>query len=861
MVGAPTVRAMAHPGSSYQESGWSQFFTSVPLPNPTVGNNTCLGYGGSTNCWNSTVEPSMNLTSDGYTGLAYTAFTNESPCPAMRSGAVSEIGFAVSTSFGTSWTAPTYLGNPVCAGDPDQNYSSAAEPSLTSLGNGTLVLTYLEFNASTPYPSYVDAPPVGFQCGFVHSARVVVTESFDHGRTWTIPKNIDGTENNPSNLSCPRANFPDLRPRIAAWGDTLYLTWFNGTSMPGTGAPRDSAWVFFVRSTDGGATWSTKQHLTVVDSTSSGIPTDLAINPTVGVDRVGNLFVAYGTDFGSTQVCLTTCNTYPTSDIEVARSSDNGTTFAYAVAVPQLLAGQPTGFSQSDPDPVLAFNPISGDVYLAYTALAYGSFCLNYATGLDSCSEAGLEKVFFTNSSDAGVTWSTPRLASAVDASAPWFSPEANPSMAVDGEGKIHLQYATMDDAIAQPNGPYGLAWAAPVEERYVNSSDDGSTWSPPLRIVYDNTPNQFPYWPAWPGSYTSTLAAGREVLLGWTQFECPPYTTVTCGLPSYSAGPALPPLRMQVIASRLYTAPGLTLTFNESGLPNGLDWSVDVDGNLRNGPSGANLSISGVPPSSPINWSASWVNQSYGVVYTATPSVLPPTGFTGKRTVVESYQEQVLVNLLTLPSGYPSYFFTTNSYANVNLGPSPGSHWVSVGTTQTFSAGSVAYDPYCFACLNLTFESWEGIGSGSRTSNATSITFTPTGPVNETAVLQLNGICWSVYWAPFGFPPCIDYNFSIGFEESGLPSGAPWGVTTVDAVGTSDSETSSTAVLSFPVGSGPVDFVPWTVPDPATGSFWIPSSSTSSPIAVPVSGSVPITYALGPVSGATFATRFEESG
>jgi len=161
-IGHPNVRVptnlphsqptplVPHPAanSSYNETGRASFFSNAPIPNPTLGNNSCsfysFGGGGYHYCYNSTTEPSLNLTTQGYTGLAYTAFTNNSPCTAMSPFAMTEVGFVVSTDFGYTWSSPMYLGNPVCSGVPDQNYSSAFQPSLTSLSNGTFVLSYVD---------------------------------------------------------------------------------------------------------------------------------------------------------------------------------------------------------------------------------------------------------------------------------------------------------------------------------------------------------------------------------------------------------------------------------------------------------------------------------------------------------------------------------------------------------------------------------------------------------------------------------------------------------------------------------------------------------------------------------------------
>ncbi len=854
------------PSTSYTESGWAQFFTDAAIPNPTAGNNTCTGpSAGYFLCWNTTTEPSLNLTSDGYTGLAYTAFTNQSPCASQSGSATSEVGWVVSTDFGLTWSSPAYLGNPVCTGVPDQNYSSAFEPSLTSLANGTFVLTYIEYNVSAGAYPYYAAPPSAMACGSLQGSRVVVTESYNHGATWTTPTTIDGAEFDPSTDTCPMPGFPDLRPQITAIGDTIYLTWAN-VSNPLIylyNAPA-SAWVKFTHSADGGQSWSSIQHLSVLDNTVYGSATDLAINPTVVTDPSGSVYLAYATDFGTTTACLTICSTFPSASVLVARSTDNGSTFAYHTAASHVLLDYPNFYPYVywDPIPALAHNPVSDQVYLSFAAGDYGNFCYNQFMYGAYCFEQLLSKIFFENSSDGGVSWSSPHLVAPVNASAPWYSPEINPSIAVDRDGKVHLQYLVKDDANCQwLGGPYGLPMCAPAEDRYTNSTDNGTTWTVPLLVATDLTPAYGPWWDIWPGTYTATLAAGREVLLGWTKQWCNALV-IGCSLPAFSVTPTLPGTFAEVVTSRLYESAGLTITFNETGLPSGLVWSVDVQGNFRNGPAGVNLSISGVPPGLPIEWTTTSINPSYGIAYSATPLVPPPASFAANTAVIENYQEQVLIQLLTNPGGYAWYTFAYNYYSNVALAPLPGRFWVPSGTSLTFNQTyyNSTYS-YCYACLNLTFLSWTGVGAGSVSSNASSITFVPTGPVNETANFQLNGVCYGAYYWGFGFPDCIAYLYDLGFEEQGLPDGTNWGVTTTASNGTWKSVTTTNPSLTIPIGPGAASFRAWTVPDPATGGFWVPSSSEASPLSTPIYRPIILTYSLEPIGSAEFATTFEESG
>ncbi|HYK93239.1 MAG TPA: hypothetical protein VEY07_04255, partial [Thermoplasmata archaeon] len=251
-----------HPAAS-TATGRAQFFTTVAMPNPPA---ITVPTAYSTDTYNATVDPSINLTSQGLMAVAYTAFTTFSPCPAMASNATTEVGFSVSKDLGKTWSKPVYLGNPVCTGY-DKNFSSAMHPSLTSLSNGTLVLAYDEYNYTTNrtlYPiSYYPTPP-DLSCDALPYDRIVVSESYNNGTTWTTPSVLSAVTNN-SNNTCPKANYPDIQPWVSANGNSIYVTWMTNFlwgnygelcpyNYPVYSAPSSS--IAFDSSTNGGTSWA-----------------------------------------------------------------------------------------------------------------------------------------------------------------------------------------------------------------------------------------------------------------------------------------------------------------------------------------------------------------------------------------------------------------------------------------------------------------------------------------------------------------------------------------------------------------------------------------------------------------------------
>ncbi|HEY6239095.1 MAG TPA: hypothetical protein VIZ68_07925, partial [Thermoplasmata archaeon] len=508
-----------------------------------------------------------------------------------------------------------------------------------------------------------------------------------------------------------------------------------------------------------------------------------------------------------------------------------------------------------DPIPALAYNPVTDQVYLTYTGGVAGNWCHNYG-GYFYCYQSVLGTIWFQNSSDSGSTWSTPvavapQLADLTGSA--YYSPSYNPSMAVDSAGRVHLQFAHEDDGTCYAAGTIYLNYyCAPTEELYLNSSDGGLTWTNPVVVDSNLTPGYGPYRSTWDGTFSSTLTAGAQVLLGWTHVQCPTWASYgQCSQPQYSTSSDS---FAQVEMSRLFLGTGIVLSFTESGLPAGTIWSVNIGGNLRFGPAGDTFSISGVPPGSSISWVSPWINTSYGVAFYPTYSVSPPSSFTANTTISETFNELVLMNVLTIP-GIQQYYFTAGNI-NYAMNPYPGAYWITAGTSQTLTVTSQAFSAFCYACINATWQSWSGIGTGSVSSTAMSITFTPTGPVNETANFAINGLCFTGYYGG-----CINYTYDLSFQEVGLPAGTQWGVTVFNPDGSSVTNLSTISLVGFNITSGLTSFDAWTVPDPNTGEFWVPTTTVASPLMVPQASSILVTYVLRSIATSSFSTTFQETG
>ncbi|MFI5415619.1 MAG: hypothetical protein ACHQ16_08250, partial [Candidatus Lutacidiplasmatales archaeon] len=144
------VKLASAPASGPVASGRGAFFNNANLSAVRPSNRSCfptLSLFSTGTCPNATFDPSVNVTSGGTMGVAFTAFTNYSHCAKvfnLTNNTMVDVAFQSSTNGGATWSSIQYLGNENCS--EAANLTDAWQPSLTSLSNGTFVLTYAEFN-------------------------------------------------------------------------------------------------------------------------------------------------------------------------------------------------------------------------------------------------------------------------------------------------------------------------------------------------------------------------------------------------------------------------------------------------------------------------------------------------------------------------------------------------------------------------------------------------------------------------------------------------------------------------------------------------------------------------------------------
>jgi Divergent InlB B-repeat domain len=757
--------APARPGSFSPASGPGIFPDNVHLPNVTT-NSICLLNSlelyNTSGCGsiNETDEPSANLTSRGLLAVAYTAYTNDSPCDATYPGLVnatlSEIGVTVSRNDGRNWSVPEYLGNDNCTSlNVANKYLNAWEPALTSLANGTLVLAYIQFNQSA---GSFDLAPELFQGeSDFWSSRLVVTESYDNGSTWTPPTAVFT-----SPIASGIASDIVLRPSIAASGKTLYLAYTNLTndwSSDGAGDAIGDSGARLSVSTNGGTTWHAAIKLPVVPTNHTA---RIAANAVVRTTPNGTVLVAYVTAVGWNSSLLPDAqcdNNYWSNDefndcgeggyvsnIEVGKSFNNGTGFTWGLAAANVTdtlsyttdIGIDLAPSQIVPQPELAWDNATGQVAIVYT----GDISYAACDPVDGCNNFTATRAFTANASLSAWqfenrtvdSWETLSNGTYEGLEASYVF---NPSIVASSSGTIYIsaQFVngsactniTPTAASYQSLGVYNLngyvysEYCGATQELISESLDNATSFSPPI-LAYTDPGNWTWFTDMPPGFESSMVSAGPEVWVAWTQTTCPGWNLTAYGNCFYWDGPPVS-ANTSVVVSAIDTSPssGITLNFTATGLPAGATWSVRVSGNERTGLAGATLSASGVPIGVNETWNASYVAAGPGARYYAMPGGPHVASYASNTAITVHYVLEYGVTVSTtpaLPQAYTlnaswDYFWfseadtcTAPVYAwndscataiNYNLSAGPGATWVASGGTLTL--GAIPLNASEFAC------------------------------------------------------------------------------------------------------------------------------------------------------------------
>lgn len=856
-------------------TGPGTFYSTADLPAASYADETCV----SGSCYDLANDVATTVTPGGLLVAAYTIFSDQSPCASLRPLSVTNIALVTSSNGGRTWSAIHYLGNSVCAAT---GYPDAWEPTLATLANGTLVLAYVEYGLPTGELPLSAWPPT--------ESRLVLTESFDSGTSWTTPQVLNIS--NPSTAP-PGLQFTPAFPSLATTGNTIYVTWMSLTTENAIGS------IALLVSSNGGAQWSPTIPV------ATGYQAGYSMNPQATIGPSGELAIAYTSNITQSSFWCTevTCYEYFPAvwvgSVWVATSDSNGTIFNYS----QVAANVPLGSPSWDPNvnpvsyapfetpaPQIAYANATGQLFVAFSGgePANGStYCF---LGADECF---VDDLFFYNSSNAGSTWSAGAINTTV-LNAADIDPSTSEANATDSVSSVAI--ATWGDEVDLEASVYSGTMCAGTTcgidtEVVFSTTDNGSSFSVPATVAAAYTP----YDEAYAGEYTSVAEINGSPRFFWALDSCPTWTVSPCGSYPGSNGAT----SQIVVSSYFIGTASATLSFVATGVTTPANWSVNVLGNVRGGLSNTTLSVSGVPTGIPIYFTVTGINTS-GIAFYVLPGAISPASpatLAGNLTVTVAYREYVPVKIaynapvLDGPtcdalyggiSGCPSFYpgcegipyggnYTEACFSYYfNPVPPSGVQWLPAGVRDTvgllpysnscyYPDGGLLYNEvYCWIYVfYLEPLGWAGTGPGSVSTDGLNVSFVPLGPVTETASFFETGFCEYYYYQyPLGTPGynylegCGNFTGPLTIQEQGLPAGSQWGVTLGGAAGNGTVTALAGQEIyngSAALGSGSI--TPLTVPSNTAGEVYVGTLSIPSPLFLPLNATETVTYHLESVT------------
>ncbi len=438
---------------------------------------------------------------------------------------------------------------------------------------------------------------------------------------------------------------------------------------------------------------------------------------------------------------------------------------------------------------------------------------------------------------------------------------------------------------------PYGMAYGSANSYVYVSNSGQGT-----ISIINDGgrypvtfTESGLPAGTAWSVTVNGSTNGATTASIGFSEPNGT-YSFSVGSVPGYTASPSSGTVTVNGAAAGVtitFTQVTYSVTFTETGLPPGTNWSVTLNGAAMssttvtiiftepNGtyaftvgsvagyssiPSSGSITVSGAAQAQSIAFS-SHPPSRYSVTFSESGL---PSGTTWSVTFNGTTQSSTMASMVFSNYLNGTYNFTVGGVAGYSVTPSSGSVTIN-GANKT---QAVSFTPLPQGRYSVTFTesglpsgtSWSVTFNGSlQSSTTTSIVFnnylnnTYTYTVGAVAGYTANMTSGSVTISgaskivSITFTPSTATTYAVTFSESGLPSGTSWSVTL------RGSSKSGTGSLAFTEPNGTYSFSAGAI----TGYSASPSSGAIKVNGAAVSQSVTFT-ALPP---GQYSLIFSETG
>lgn len=334
-------------------------------------------------------------------------------------GGANGIGVAVTFDGGATWSTHTpRIGR--CAGGTAAggDYQRTSDPWVTFAADGTVFLSALGFDATTP------------------RSAVLASRSTDGGASWSDPVVLIA-DDDPDVLSDKEAITADPTDP-----GRVYAVWDRLTGQTHPTALTMTGPTWFARTTDGA--WEPAREI---------------YDPGPDAQTIGNVIAVLpgGTLVDVFDLITQASSMAPSNMLAVIRSEDHGLTWSRATVIAPMR-----GIGVQDPDsgvvirsgtdlPQVAVDRTSGALYIVWQ---------------DAPAGGAVDAVMLVSSLDGGVTWSAP-----VAVNGARDVPAFTPSVAVAADGAVGVTYFDLRSARPGDDAVRVTPWLAA-------SRDRGATWS-----------------------------------------------------------------------------------------------------------------------------------------------------------------------------------------------------------------------------------------------------------------------------------------------------------------------------------------------------------------------------------------------